>query len=309
MKPNFLLIHGEAPNHNHDALCHLILCPVVAGEAQPTIEYILNPEAKFYFVNSGITFDQVNAAPKVADKWPEIEQIISMFDCVVCSADGNVIHTLYGTLTRLGINFKSFRYCNAKALCRKFVRLVSYNFDFLNFWFFKDYIEDDKPLEIAQRWAQFANMALKDRTELSILDALCEMGITPGLVAPNDFCRQEVKRDYSLRYRERKIINPETVVVNARPNNPFFQMNVVFTGKLEAFTRNQARTEVVKIGGLAPESLTKDTDYLVVGKQDLRIVGEKGLSGKMKKAEKFCSQGVPIEIINETDFLEMLSVR
>lgn len=68
-----------------------------------------------------------------------------------------------------------------------------------------------------------------------------------------------------------------------------------------------AREAVVKVGGFAPSSLNSSTDFLVVGNQDLRVVGEKGLSGKMKKAAEMRSKGLPIEVINEFDFLEMLA--
>lgn len=309
MKPNFLLIHGEAQNHDFNALCHLVFVPVVASVSQPPIEFVFNPEAKFLFVNSGLSKQQIEDSPLLSDVWIDIERLIETFDCVVCSADGYTIRALYGTLSRLGIKFHSFNYCNAKALLRKFAKLFTYNFTFLNLRFFEDSIDENNPLDVAKRWSQLTNMALTDREESNIIDALCEMGITPGLVAPSDFIPQKVRRDYAMRYQDRKNISPETIDVNACPHNPFYQMNVVFTGKLEALTRDQARTEVVKIGGLAPERLTKDTDFLVVGKQDLRIVGEKGLSGKMKTAEKYCSQGVPIEVIDETDFLEMLSIR
>ena len=63
---------------------------------------------------------------------------------------------------------------------------------------------------------------------------------------------------------------------------------------------------MVKAGGNAPDTLTTSTDLLVVGVQDIRVVGEKGLSGKMKKAEQFKAKGFNIEIIDEEDFLQML---
>lgn len=75
---------------------------------------------------------------------------------------------------------------------------------------------------------------------------------------------------------------------------------------MESFTRDEARRMVHKIGGTTKDNVTKDTNYLVVGAQDLRVVGESGLSGKMKKAQKFLEAGDPIEIIDEKDFIEMM---
>ena len=49
-------------------------------------------------------------------------------------------------------------------------------------------------------------------------------------------------------------------------------------------------------------SVTKDTNVLVVGQQDYRIVGEDGMSSKQKKALKLLEKGYDIEILSETEF-------
>lgn len=50
MKPTFLLFHVETVNDNSDAVCHLILIPVVNGIQQEATEFFLNPEAPFLLV-------------------------------------------------------------------------------------------------------------------------------------------------------------------------------------------------------------------------------------------------------------------
>lgn len=309
MKPHFILIHGEAQNCNADSLCHLILVPVVAGIPQKPFEFVFNPESDFDFVLSGISLQQIENAPKLVEIWQEIQSVLNGFGCVVCSSEGYTARVLYGTLTRLGIPFNSFRYCNAKSLCRRSFKLFTYNFSFLCERFLECEIDKLSPVGVASCWAQLAILAFGSHENGDILDVIDEMGVTLGLVAPREFVPSCVKR-LSYSQRQRPVpFDPTAVTVNECPDNPFYRMNVVFTGKLESLTRDQARTEVVKLGGFAPERLTKDTDFLVVGKQDLRVVGEKGLSGKMKTAEKYCSQGIPIEVIDETDFLEMIRIR
>lgn len=99
---------------------------------------------------------------------------------------------------------------------------------------------------------------------------------------------------------------PSGIKVTGKAGNPLYGLNVVFTGKLETLLRNEARALVVKAGGFAPDRLTTSTNLLVVGVQDIRIVGEKGLSGKMKLAQKYKEKGCDIEMIDEQDFLEMI---
>ena len=122
-------------------------------------------------------------------------------------------------------------------------------------------------------------------------------------MAPGEFVpARTVKKSHGSENK----LDVDSIKVFKNEAHPLYGKKVVFTGKLECLTRNEARTSVIQIGGEAPETLTKDTDFLVVGVQDLRVVGEKGLSGKMKKAAQYREKGQDIEIIDEKDFLEMM---
>ncbi len=304
MKPTFLLFHAECVNEEVNAVCHLVFVPVNDGEPGTPIEFFFNPEAPFKFVCSGISKKQVDEFPTFNEKWHEVQKLIESYPYAVCTADGYGARALCGTLHRLKIPFNSFRYCNAKALCRRSLNLFTYNFDYMCDHFLGKYIEPFYPVDVALGWTLIALKALDECTESSIEESLNVMMINPGLIAPKEFVPSRCIKIYSKRKYTK--FNPENIEIAEVPDHPLFEMNVVFTGKMDSMSRNEARAAVIRIGGLAPENLTKETDYLVVGKQDLRVVGEKGLSGKMKTAEKYRSQGLPIEVIDETDFLEML---
>lgn len=304
MKPTFLLFHAENVNEWQNSICHLILIPVVDGLPQSPQEFFFNPEAPFEFVVSGITASQVKSFGRFADQWSAVQKIFDQFDLAVCTAEGYSAHSLYGTLTRLGVDFSPIRYCNAKAICRRSLNEVSYGLDYLSYQFYKDYIPSSDPVAVAARWCNLALKGLEPQSDDSLPDFLERVKITVGELSKEGFNPSLCKRDYSTRSKHD--FDPSTVSVNADPENPFFGMNVIFTGKMEAMTRNEARAAVTRIGGMAPERLTQETDYLVVGVQDLRVVGEKGLSGKMKTAAKYKEKGFPIEIIDEQDFIDML---
>lgn len=306
MKPTFLLFHAENVNENQNSICHLIFIPVVDGQQQEPRELFFNPEAPFDFVQSGLTADQVESFAPYSLQWPRVQAIFDNYDMAVCTAEGYSAHALYGTLTRLGINFSPIRYCNAKAICRRSMNEVSYSLDYLSYVKFNDSIPSSDPVSIARRWCELALMGLSGREEPSLTEFLKANKITVGALSPEGFTPSLCLKDYSKR-RVHKF-DPSAVNVDADPEHPLFGMNVVFTGKLESLKRNEARALVVKVGGSAPDNLTTDTDYLVVGVQDLRIVGEKGLSGKMKSAAKYKEKGFPIEIIDEHDFLDMMGM-
>jgi DNA ligase (NAD+) len=75
-------------------------------------------------------------------------------------------------------------------------------------------------------------------------------------------------------------------------NEKFYNKTFVFTGKLEKFTRDEARDLIEKRGGITSNSVSKNTDFLVVGKE----VGSK--QGK--------ANSLGIKILNEEEFEKML---
>lgn len=50
-------------------------------------------------------------------------------------------------------------------------------------------------------------------------------------------------------------------------NNPFFGKNVVATGKLEGYTRDGIQTRLLQLGAKPTSSVSKNTDYLIVGEK------------------------------------------
>ena len=90
-------------------------------------------------------------------------------------------------------------------------------------------------------------------------------------------------------------------------NHPFFKKNIVFTGELNNLSRKDAIQAVANIGGILKSGVSKSTDFLVVGEQDLSIVGEKGVSSKEVKAKELIEIGYQIKILNEERFLDLLN--
>lgn len=73
----------------------------------------------------------------------------------------------------------------------------------------------------------------------------------------------------------------------------FSGKSVVFTGTLETLTREQASEEVLKRGGKVSGSISKKTDYVVVGRE---------AGSKLEKAQK-----LGVRILSEAEFLSHLT--
>ena len=82
---------------------------------------------------------------------------------------------------------------------------------------------------------------------------------------------------------------------------------IVFTGKLDAFSRKQAQNLVSALGGKPQAAVTKDTTILVVGKATTNLFQEDPRSLKMQKVEALQQEGRPICVLSEKTFLERVA--
>lgn len=91
-------------------------------------------------------------------------------------------------------------------------------------------------------------------------------------------------------------------------DNLLFGKEVVITGTLERMVRREALQLVANIGGIPKDSVTKTTNFLILGNNDYckTIKGDK--SSKQLKAEKLKLAGNDIEILSEDVFYELLGL-
>lgn len=91
-------------------------------------------------------------------------------------------------------------------------------------------------------------------------------------------------------------------------SHPLYGRYCVFTGELKNFTRSKAVQIVVDFGGFCQSSVTKKTNYLILGNYENCKLLKESKSSKHKKAEQLKLAGQDIEIIPESVFYDMLEV-
>jgi len=106
-----------------------------------------------------------------------------------------------------------------------------------------------------------------------------------------------------------KVSNITATVYNFDESHPFYQKVVVFTGALEKMVRREAAQIVANLGGICADTVTKNTNYLVLGNLDYCKTIRDGKSTKLKKAEQLKLAGADIEIISENVLLDMIAER
>ena len=87
-----------------------------------------------------------------------------------------------------------------------------------------------------------------------------------------------------------KIQNPKSKIQNPKIEGKSF----VFTGELESMSRDKAKEKVRELGGKTPSSISKKTDFLVVGKNP---------GSKYEKAKEW-----GVKVIDEKEFLKIIQL-
>jgi DNA ligase (NAD+) len=104
------------------------------------------------------------------------------------------------------------------------------------------------------------------------------------------------------------VVFPPSATEVEESDSPVAGKAFLFTGTLESMKRKDAQKHVEERGGLTPSGVKKDLDFLVIGDADLERFESGWRSGKLKKAEKYNGSGSSIQIIGESQFLEMLGI-
>ncbi len=84
----------------------------------------------------------------------------------------------------------------------------------------------------------------------------------------------------------------EEQIMSTHTNNPFSGKNIVATGKLEQYTRQSIEAKILSLGATPQSSVTKTTDFLIVGAK---------AGSKLAKAQQ-----LGITILSEAEFEAML---
>ena len=93
---------------------------------------------------------------------------------------------------------------------------------------------------------------------------------------------------------------------SADPDSPYYGKVVVFTGEL-AMVRRNAWQLVAEAGGQPADNVTKKTNMLICGYQDMiKLANGETKSNKLRRADTLHAEGHPIEILTERDFFRSL---
>lgn len=301
---SFVVIDFETANEKRSSACSIGYAIVEDNSIVETGHEFIKPEP-FYFDSfnvsiHGIDYEDVENAKNIVDVWNSLKDKFKdkIFVAHNASFDMSVLRNGFASFEK---EYPELKYvCSCKIAEKTIPNLINYKLttlaDKMNIEFNHHNAESD-----AMATALIMINILKDNEVSSIEELLDKFGMIIG----------EIKSDSYNRFMPSKRVRTCLSKIEANEeineDSDLFGKKVVFTGTLESMERKQAAQIVANCGGKTMTSISKTTNYLVVGVQDYRQFADGAtMSSKMKKALELSEAGSGIQIITEDDFLKMI---
>jgi DNA polymerase-3 subunit epsilon len=309
MSVDFVAIDFETANQFRDSPCSVGLTKVKNGIICDTYYSLINPEDDFDSFNimiHGITEEMVQHEPLYPQIISEITDFIEGLPLVAHYApfDMGVIRS---TNAKYGIEDFSVNYFDSYYISKQFFTTISYKLKdickLLNIEFnHHNALEDSKACaQIIINLCESNNF--QDITSLLKAARYFKMGSISNSDGHGFNRRRDCRGSKNINIKEiLETVDYKTLDTD----HPFYNARACFTGKLQSMTRVEAMIAFAHYGGIPEKSFTKKGNFLVMGEQDFRVVGEGLKSSKILKAEQLLEEGQDIQLLSESDFLKML---
>lgn len=308
----FVVLDFETANESRDSACSIGLVKYNNGQSIEEFYSLINPESYFDSFNTsihGITEDMVRDKPTYAEIYPLISKFIGDTPVVAHFApfDTGVI---IAENQRYGLSNFEFDYFDSYSLSRFLLHQLSNKLNDVAVALGYDKFDHHNALADCYACGFIVNKLAEKTETSSIIDLIDKAGYKKfghvGASGKIGFLRHRHRDSSSTDYSKAlsSLRKPNLDELNSE--HPFFQKDMVFTGKLESMERKQAWQKATDVGAIISKGVTSRTNILVVGEQDPRVVGDDMKSNKLGRAEKLLQNGQDIELITESDFLKML---
>jgi DNA polymerase-3 subunit epsilon len=297
---DFLTIDFETATPKRHSPCEIGLTFVQSGKIVETQSWLIKPiNNEFNWFNihiHGITPSHVKNAPEFDVLWNELKPLIEGKYLIAHNAAFDM-SVLRRTLELYEIPFPRIKYA-CSYIFSKQVWPGLPGYDLATLCKVNNIpLNHHRAAADSRATAELCLKAFEVKGINSIDEFATNLQITVGELYPGGY-----KSSLTKRIKVKKEIVGD--VNKHNPESIFYGQTVVFTGTLSSMSRTEAQQIIANIGGIIGTGVTKNTDFLIVGQQDYRVVGDDGMSSKQEKALELIEKGIEIEIMSEHNFLE-----
>lgn len=300
---NFVTLDFETATSKRDSPCELGITFVENGNIKETKSWLIKPRNNHFdsfntFIH-GISAKDVENEPEFSEIWDEIKNLIEgkMVFAHNAAFDFSVLRN---TLESYHIPLPNLEYaCSYKIAKKVWPQRPSYDLKSLC-RFNQISFTHHRAAEDSMATAHLVLRAFENAGINNIHEIQNKLQLKLGQISDIGY-----KPCENIRVRTKNPL-PQTTSDISKHNfdSIFYDKTVVFTGTLSSMVRSDAQKLIAEIGGKNSNTINMSTDYLIVGQQDFRVVGDDGMSKKQEKAICLIEKGSQIEILSEADFLK-----
>lgn len=283
---DFIALDVETANPDYSSICQIGFASFKGGNLEAEWMSLVDPLSTFDPFNTSIhsiSQSDVEGAPT----FEEVHGVLNdkLFGKVIVHHghfDRTAFHRCY---ERFGLDEIACRWLDTTAVVRRVFP------------------------EFALKGCGLANLTNHFGIELDHHDALSDAKATGEVLA---LCLQQadITIGGALDLVTQSISGSSTAnfTGDGNPEGEYFGSRIVFTGAL-TLPRNEAAERAKSIGFDVSNSVSKKVTHLCVGLHQAHKRGEHKKSSKQRKAEDLILAGSEIQILSETDFLNLFNAR
>ncbi len=300
---DFITIDFETATSQRHSPCEIGLTFVKNRQIVETKSWLIKPIDNDYdgfnIYIHGITPDDTANKPEFNEIWSEIKPLIENQFLIAHNA-GFDMSVLRRTLELYNLPFPTLNYSCSYIFSKK-VWLGLPSYDLATLCSINNIsLNHHRAGPDSRATAELSLKAFELANINSFEDFPEKLKTTVGHIYDGGYKPSHTKNIYIPREPEKIVGDPE----KHNLSSIFYGRTIVFTGALSSMVRSEAQKIIADIGGIIGNSVTKETDLLVVGQQDYRVVGDDGMSNKQEKAVNLIERGSLLEILSEDDFLK-----
>lgn len=308
---DFIAIDFEIANNAMDSACSIGLAAVQKHNIVKKDYFLIKPPILNFSPDTvsihGITCDQVKNAKTFGELWSDISYYFTNSYFVIAHNAQFDMSVLHACLNSYNIPSCDFPYIDSIAISHRASKTT---------------FSGNSLLAVAEHYGisvcDHHNALCDAETVCKVIIEVMKQNNVPNFIWLSSKYNFDSKMFSSLTpyksfptkkkspYQKVSAKDIISATTNFDCTHPVYGKSFVFTGELQSMDRKSAMQKVVDLGGIIKNTVSKKIDFLVVGAQDTKIVGDDGLSNKEEKAYDLINNGVNITILKEQDFLQVI---
>ncbi len=298
----FISFDIETANDERSSICQIGMAKFINGTVVEKWSSLIQPQVDFSSKNiqiHGITPDHVIYSPTFEEIYPKLKNKLNNSLCISHSTFD--IQAFSSVIKKYGLPKLNFNWLDSYFIAKRVwpnlnshsLNSLAINLELLPF-------NHHDALDDALTCGHIFLRAIKEKPHVvdklvsaenhNIIASKQTSSTKHGIIKDNSFFSK---------------ISRKKVTVEPNKNGFLFGKHIVFTGSL-SISRKEAATLAANVGCEVKSSVTKKTSFCIVGIQDLELTKGRKRSSKHRKAEKYFSQGLPIKILSEQQFFELI---